>query len=377
MRSVLFTIILVPVAVHAQSEVSISAFAATNGAFPGSPGLYGLSIGNHGKIFGLRAGGSLGRVLQAPATGAVSESHPAGWTADADLLFEPARAIPEIASAFGGFEPSLFTGAGLAGSREASTNGMSDWSYVPMWSYGGRLARSLGNVVSLESEARYRKPMDIGANTASAPGVITSGWEYRVGLGFRFGGGGPRPSRTPARWPAAGVPVVIPTGGRGGPAPRTSATASAVLSTADDYLGTRYVYGGTTPSGFDCSGFIQYVFRRHGVTLPRTSRQMATAGDRVAPRLRELRAGDLVMFAQSTTIDHVAIYAGGNRIIHSTSSGGGVRYDDLSSPRGQWFVKRMVAARRVISDGQSLVRALDAAAVTAARLDPPDLAPKP
>lgn len=375
MRSALLALTFAPMVLQGQSETSISAFASMNGAFAGTPAMYGLSLANHGRIFGLRAGGSLGRVLQLPVGSAGSESRIAGWTADADLLVEPFRAVPEIASALGGFEPSAFTGAGIAGSRELAVNGMTEWSYQPMWSYGGRLARPIGNVVSIESEARYRKPMKIGTNTASAPSAVASGWEYRAGLSFRFGGA-PRSKRTPVRWPSAGVPVIIPTGGRGGSS-RPSATASAVLETADDYLGTRYVYGGATPSGFDCSGFVQYVFRQHGVTLPRTSRQMAGAGDRVPASLRDLRPGDLMLFAQNTTIDHVAIYAGNNRIIHSSSSGSGVRYDDLSSSRGQWFVRRMVAARRVVRDGQSLVNALDAAAAVAARLDPPDLAPKP
>ncbi|HWJ21442.1 MAG TPA: C40 family peptidase, partial [Gemmatimonadaceae bacterium] len=113
---------------------------------------------------------------------------------------------------------------------------------------------------------------------------------------------------------------------------RSSATAARVLTTADRYLGTPYVFGGTTPDGFDCSGFVQYVYRRQGVTLPRTAAQQGGAGEKVRVAVKELRAGDLMLFDASSKrpgIDHVAIYAGNGRMIHSSSSGGGVAYDDL------------------------------------------------
>lgn len=146
-------------------------------------------------------------------------------------------------------------------------------------------------------------------------------------------------SRTPGRAPAARLP-------------RTTASASAarVLATGDQYLGKRYVYGGARPGvGFDCSGFVQYVFGRHGVTLPRTSRQQATAG-RARPRTpTALKPGDLMLFSsKGRGVDHVAIYAGTNRIIHSSAGAGGVVYDDLSTPRGKWYLARHVASRRVL-----------------------------
>lgn len=152
-----------------------------------------------------------------------------------------------------------------------------------------------------------------------------------------------------------------------------------MLGTADRQVGVPYRWGGTTPAGgFDCSGFIQYVFRRHAVELPRTSRQQVQVGRPVPGVRRTLRPGDLMFFAsEGGRIDHVAIYAGGSRILHATASGGAVRYDDLSTARGRWFAKRHVASRRVLQDGRSLVRELDAALRVAATLDAPDRAPKP
>src|SRR5262245_36831924 len=121
----------------------------------------------------------------------------------------------------------------------------------------------------------------------------------------------------------------------------TSTRAASVLGTAKRYVGTPYRWGGTSPkSGFDCSGFVQYVFGRNGVDLPRPSRRQARVGQRVPVTLAALRPGDLMMFASDgDRIDHVAIYAGDDRIIHSSSSGHGVRYDKLHGKRGSWFVR--------------------------------------
>jgi hypothetical protein len=90
-----------------------------------------------------------------------------------------------------------------------------------------------------------------------------------------------------------------------------------------------------------------------------------------------VHAGDLLFFSQrGDVVDHVAIYVGNDRILHSSSSGGGVRYDDLTTARGKWFRDRLVAVRRVLGDGASFV---DPIVVTQLdqKLDPPDTAPKP
>ncbi len=128
------------------------------------------------------------------------------------------------------------------------------------------------------------------------------------------------------------------------------ASAARVLATAESYLGEKYVYGGETPgTGFDCSGFVQYVFGRHSVALPRTSRQQAGAGRAIPRTVATLQPGDLMLFSsKGGRVDHVAIYAGNNRILHSSAGAGGVIYDDLSTPRGKWYLARHVASRRVL-----------------------------
>jgi cell wall-associated NlpC family hydrolase len=214
------------------------------------------------------------------------------------------------------------------------------------------LRANLGGVI-LSAGLNSRGSIDVGVED----GTVTSTRGARVGTG------------TSTRGARVGTGT-IRTG-------RTSATAGAILGTADQYVGTKYVWGGTTPRGFDCSGFVQYVFRRHGVMLPRTSRQQAVVGQSVGKSRAALRAGDLMFFATNgTRIDHIAIYAGGNQIIHSSSSGGGVGYDNLSSQRGRWFVSHHVATRRVLANGQNLVGPLTAALRAFAEYDPPDHAPR-
>jgi cell wall-associated NlpC family hydrolase len=123
-----------------------------------------------------------------------------------------------------------------------------------------------------------------------------------------------------------------------------------VLSDAEQLVGTPYRYGGSVPDrGFDCSGFVHWIFSRQGIDLPRTARAMSRSGTRVPARRAVLMPGDLLFFAEKgATISHVAVYAGDGRIIHASSGEGAVRYDDLDSARGQWFRRHVVSARRVI-----------------------------
>jgi len=120
----------------------------------------------------------------------------------------------------------------------------------------------------------------------------------------------------------------------------TSASGQAVLNYAYKFLGTPYVWGGTSPSGFDCSGFTSYVYRHFGVNLPRTSRSQAGAGRKVS--YSDLQAGDLVFFG-SGSISHVGIYIGGGNMIHSPRPGKSV---EVSSMRYHNFI----TARRVIGN---------------------------
>jgi peptidoglycan DL-endopeptidase CwlO len=130
----------------------------------------------------------------------------------------------------------------------------------------------------------------------------------------------------------------------------TNASAARVLATAREYLGTPYRYGGANPSqGFDCSGFVQYVFARNHIQLPRTSHQQASAGRAVSLKIDSLMPGDLMLFSsRGKGVNHVGIYLGNEWMVHSTAGAGKVVYEDLSTARGRWYLARHVASRRVL-----------------------------
>ena len=161
-------------------------------------------------------------------------------------------------------------------------------------------------------------------------------------------GGVPRP------FPGAALPPAIgddPTSGVAPPPARaevpvesTDPKAPATLvATALEFRGVPYVNGGSTPSGFDCSGFVQYVFRQHGAALPREVRDQYRAGRRVD--VNEVRPGDLVFFQTvSRGASHVGVAIGNGQFVHAPSSRGVVRVERYD---GAYWSSRFVGARRV------------------------------
>lgn len=123
-----------------------------------------------------------------------------------------------------------------------------------------------------------------------------------------------------------------------------TATGKQILSKAQQYLGTPYVYGGASPSGFDCSGFVYYVLKSLGYSPYRTPADQYQMGTFVSKG--NLQPGDIVFFAgtYASGISHVGIYAGNGQFIHSPNSRSVVSYSDLTS--GYW-ANHYYGARRM------------------------------
>ena len=137
--------------------------------------------------------------------------------------------------------------------------------------------------------------------------------------------------------PASATPAPAPAD------PRPVATLERLIATALTFKGTPYRNGGSTPAGFDCSGFVQYVFARHGQSLPREVNQQFKVGERVDRD--DVQPGDLVFFQTvSQGASHVGIAIGPGEFVHAPSSRGVVRVEKFTTT---YWAQRWVGARRI------------------------------
>ena len=122
--------------------------------------------------------------------------------------------------------------------------------------------------------------------------------------------------------PSSGT-VSSPVAGPGSSAAVVSATRTAIVAYAKQFLGNPYVYGGTSlTNGADCSGFTQSVFAHFGITIGRSSRDQAAKGKEIS--MSAIQPGDLLFYASGSYINHVAIYIGDGKIIHSSNPTTGI-----------------------------------------------------
>ena len=143
-----------------------------------------------------------------------------------------------------------------------------------------------------------------------------------------------RQAQAAAQQPASTATIVQNVGG-GGIAPPPS--HGGVVGIAEQYLGVPYVWGGASPSGFDCSGFTMYVYAQVGVSLPHNAAAQYGYGSPVSRG--NLAPGDLVFF---DGLGHVGLYVGGNTFIHAPHTGDVVKYSTLTG----WYASTYVGARR-------------------------------
>ncbi|MFT4302083.1 MAG: C40 family peptidase [Desulfovibrio sp.] len=120
-----------------------------------------------------------------------------------------------------------------------------------------------------------------------------------------------------------------------------------LLRKARSAIGTPYVRGGTSPDGFDCSGFVCWTYKSVGVQLPRTAREQSVIGQRIT-NVEDMRAGDIVAFRHPRRGYHTGIYVGDGKFIHSPRKRTSVRINSLDDP---YFKNTFLGARRVKVDG--------------------------
>lgn len=126
------------------------------------------------------------------------------------------------------------------------------------------------------------------------------------------------------------------------PTPTPTPKYEEVVNCVHKYLGVPYVWGGTTPKGFDCSGLMQYVYNEVGIKISRTTYTQVKEGIEVSKD--NLRPGDLVFFAKCGNVHHVGMYIGNGNMIHAPQTGDVVKIVSLSSR------KDYLTARRIINE---------------------------
>jgi len=120
-------------------------------------------------------------------------------------------------------------------------------------------------------------------------------------------------------------------------------TRGALVETAKEFLGTKYLRGGTSTSGFDCSGFVMYVYGRYKINLPRTSESQYLAGKKVS--IAAALPGDIVCFKiNGKRVSHVGIYLGDSRFIHAPVPGKQVKIESINE---KYWKKRFFAVVRI------------------------------
>lgn len=133
------------------------------------------------------------------------------------------------------------------------------------------------------------------------------------------------------------------TSGSTGTVDFTGTTGQQLADYAKQFVGYPYVYGGSSPSGFDCSGFMQYVFAQFGYTINRTATAQLQNGTSVS--YDEMQAGDIVYFGYGSTASHVGMYIGDGQFVHAQNSSTGVVISSLSET---YYASRFLCARRIV-----------------------------
>lgn len=185
-----------------------------------------------------------------------------------------------------------------------------------------------------------------GSYSVTVGAVLSDGSEvYSLPVDFHYTYVTPQPTAAPTQAPApAKSSSKTNAADSSQKYTSTNPTRQAIIDTAAKYLGTPYLWAGTTPAGFDCSGFAQYVYNQNGYSITRTTyTQWDNDGKFVSKS--ELQPGDLVYFGSGNSPHHVGIYVGDGMMIHSPRTGDVVKYSTIESG---YYADNYLGAKRII-----------------------------
>lgn len=238
----------------------------------------------------------------------------------------------------------------LAGASIGLATDTADQALATLWSLGAGWEWRPTAWFAMGAEARYRLEDRGPRGFWRADRKSPRGVSLALGVSLPFGGGAAvsrgRGGAGTAE-PRAQPPLYLPPPDR----PVTvTGSAADIVETALDALGTPYQWGGTAENGFDCSGLIQYAYGRHGIRVPRMSRDQAQAGTEVPPVAEALQPGDILLFSAQPGrgVTHVGMYVGEQKFIHSSNTGVRLSRLEVHDPDGAWWIARWVGARRII-----------------------------
>lgn len=196
------------------------------------------------------------------------------------------------------------------------------------------------SVLFAPAAAMAASPLDLlGQNLSKDKDSSFNIWNLLLGLllGKALGGGTGSSSQTSS---PVSIKNLLPSLSKE-PASVSTGGNNALIATAQNYMGVPYVWGGATPSGFDCSGFTQYVMAKNGITIPRTAAEQFAAGTPVDKK--NLQVGDLVFFTTyKPGASHVGFYMGNNQFIHASSAAAKVTINSLDET---YYAERYIGAR--------------------------------
>lgn len=157
----------------------------------------------------------------------------------------------------------------------------------------------------------------------------------------------------PAQASPSSAQPAAPRGPFAGLSASANAMRDSLVSLARAQVGTKYVWGGTSPSrGFDCSGLIKYIAQALDIQVPRTADQQSRAGVAVARDVNQLRPGDLLTFGTGKRVSHIGIYVGEGKYIHASTGSGRVIESRIDRPQYRG-VKPWTGVRRLLADSDS------------------------